>query len=83
MTRNAFGKGRVYYMGTTPDEKILKEIAKDAMDFTGIEAVESPNGIEVVERESQNRKVKIIMNHNYTEASYNDVTLAPFEVKVI
>lgn len=83
VTRNAFGKGRVYYMGTTPDESILKEIAKDAMDFTGIEATESPDGIEVVERESQSRKVKIIMNHNYTEASYNGVTLAPFEVKVI
>ena len=83
ITRNSFGKGRVYYMGTTPEEKILKEIAEDAMNFTGIEAIESPDGVEIVERGSAEEKVKFIINHNSVNTKYGDMILAPFEVKAV
>lgn len=83
ITRNSFGKGRVYYMGTTPEEKILKEIAEDAMNFTGIEAIESPDGVEIVERGSAEEKVKFIINHNSVNTKYGDILLAPFEVKAV
>lgn len=83
ITRNSFGKGRVYYMGTTPEEKVLKEIAAEAMAFAGTEPLESPEGVEIVERSSEERTVKFIINHNYFPASWGPVTLAPFEVKAI
>lgn len=83
ITRNSFGKGRVYYMGTTPEEKILKEIAQDAMKFTGIEAIESPDGVEIVERGSSEQNVKFIINHNSVYSAYDDMLLAPFEVKAV
>ena len=70
-------------MGTTPEEKILKEIAEDAMNFTGIEAIESPDGVEIVERGSAEEKVKFIINHNSVNTKYGDIILAPFEVKAV
>lgn len=82
ITRNPYGRGRVYYIGTTPEEKVLREIAGEAMAFSGIEPVESPDGVEIVTRGSD-QKVTFVINHNGRETSFNGITLAPFEVKVI
>lgn len=82
ITRNPYGRGRVYYMGTTPEEKVLREIAVEAMAFAGIEPVDSPEGVEIVKRAGNGQKVTFIINHNGRETSFNGMTLAPFEVKV-
>ena len=82
ITRNLYGSGRVYYMGTTPEEKVLREIAGEAMAFAGIEPVDSPEGVEIVKRAGNGQKVTFIINHNGRETSFNGMTLAPFEVKV-
>ena len=83
ITRNAFGEGRAYYFGTTPDAAILEQVLGEAMAFAGLRTELLPEGVELVTRESEARRVRILLNHNESAVSALGVTLAPFEVRVM
>lgn len=83
VTLNNYGDGRTYYIGTTPDESVLNEILASAMEYAGIEAMATPDGVEVVTRQSDRRTVKFIINHNAHEVEAMNMHFLPFEVKII
>lgn len=82
VTKKKQKDGYVYYLGCGLDETILKQLLKKMADEQGIISEHSTDGVEIVYRESEDRKIKITMNHNAFEVQNAGVTLAPFECKV-
>ena len=60
ITVNIYGKGRVYYIGCDLEREALGELVRHISERCGIEIVETPSGVEIVQREG----CTIIMNHN-------------------
>jgi beta-galactosidase len=63
VTRNAYGKGRVYYIGTVLDERatqvLMRRIASDA----GIACdYELPEGVEVAVRSAEGKRITFVLN---------------------
>ena len=83
ITRNSWGKGTVYYVGTTPDQAILDRVIGQAMEAAGLESLALPDGVESVVRESGEARVRILLNHNETTVCVLGQELAPFQVKVL
>lgn len=82
VTKKQQKEGYVYYLGCGLDETVLKQLLKKMADEQGIVSEHSTDGVEIVYRESEDRKIKITMNHNAFEVQNAGVTLAPFECKV-
>lgn len=82
VTKNAYGEGEVYYIGCAPEEKVIHNIVGMLLDATQITGIESPEGVEVVERMNEKSKIRIIMNHREEVVSYNDIALEPFQCVV-
>ncbi|NRO95143.1 beta-galactosidase [Paraburkholderia sp. NMBU_R16] len=63
VTRNAHGKGVVYYIGTVLDERasqvLMRRIARDAGIDCGLEL---PDGVEVAIRQSDERRLIFVLN---------------------
>ena len=83
ITKNSYGKGYVYYLGTTPDEETLTGLINDIIDAMNIEKISSPDGVEIVKRGTAGNQIKMIINHNDFETVSDDITLKPFEVSII
>lgn len=83
ITRNSWGKGTVYYVGTTPDQAILNRVIGQAMEAAGLESLALPDGVESVVRGSGEARVRILLNHNETTVCALGQELAPFQVKVL
>ena len=64
VTVNRWGKGRAYYLGTSLDRQLLEGVLKEAMAFKGLTPLETPEGVEVVTRRREGRKVRFLLNHN-------------------
>lgn len=82
ITKNNYGKGCVYYIGTTPDADTLTDIISDIIDAVKIKKTSSPDGVEIVKRGTEDNQIKIIINHNAFDTVLDDITLKPFEVKI-
>ena len=83
ITRNIYGKGVVYYLGTTPDEKTLNSVLNRAIFDAGLPKCTMPDGVESVCRGDGNEKIKFLINHNDFEVVADGITLNPFEVKIV
>lgn len=83
ITKNNYGKGCVYYLGTTPDADTLTGIISDIIDAVKIEKTASPDGVEIVKRGTDDNQIKMIINHNAFDIALDDITLKPFEVKIV
>lgn len=83
ITKNSCGKGYVYYLGTTPDADTLTGVINDIITDAKIEKTHSPNGVEIVNRGTTDSQIKMVINHNDFETVFNDITLKPFEVRII
>lgn len=82
VTVNRFGKGRAYYIGCGVDDATLAGIVGGIIGDAGIAAIDSPEGVEVVERTVDGEKYEFVLNHNYHAVEYNGETLAPFAARV-
>ncbi|MGD6816466.1 beta-galactosidase [Metabacillus sp. 113a] len=60
VTRNHFGKGTVYYIGTALEDSMLTALYKDIFRHAGTETIETAEGVEVVRRGS----FLSVMNHS-------------------
>lgn len=83
ITKNSYGNGYVYYLGTTPDDDTLTGVINDIINDVKIEKTNSPNGVEIVNRGTADSQIKMVINHNDFETVFNDITLKPFEVRII
>lgn len=83
ITRKRYGKGVVYYIGCTPDEKTLRHIINMPIEEAGINKIQSPDGVEIVQRNSDKQNIQMIINHNSYQIEINGIILKPFECKII
>jgi beta-galactosidase len=65
ITCNSFGKGKAYYVGTSPDTEFLTDFVKTVCEEKEIKPVLNvPKGVEVTERRKDGRSYLFVMNHN-------------------
>ncbi|MDO5423439.1 MAG: beta-galactosidase [Eubacteriales bacterium] len=61
---NAYGKGKVYYLGTEPEQKILELFVGDLLEEAGISGYgQTPEGVELVMRKGQKADYLFALNH--------------------
>lgn len=82
ITRNAYGQGAAYYLGTTPNQAILDQVLCQAMEEVGLERLDLPEGVESAVRGEGDSRVRILLNHNDVSVQALGQELAPFQVKV-
>ncbi|NUU76503.1 beta-galactosidase [Paenibacillus xylanilyticus] len=63
VTRNHWGEGEVYYIGTQPEEAYLRKLVRtigDQLQLAGIEAL--PDGVQITTRTGPNGSFRFILN---------------------
>ena len=83
VTKNSYGKGKVYYIGCSPEEATLKLIVEDILNSAELSKILSPDNVEIVVRENGDKQIKIYINHNDYEVKVENTCLKPFEYKII
>ena len=83
VTKNSYGKGKVYYIGCSPEEAILKLIVDDILNSAELQKTLSPDNVEIVVRGNGDKQIKIYINHNDYEVKVENTCLKPFEYKII
>ncbi len=69
VTRNTFGKGEAYYIGTRPDDAFLGDFFAARCGQLGLSApFAADTGVEIAERVSATGRTVFVINHNQTEA---------------
>lgn len=64
VTKNRFGKGTVYYVGTRSNPEFYRTLITDICKEQGISPVlENAHGLEITERENENQKYIFVLNH--------------------
>lgn len=72
VTKNSYGSGICYYIGTEPDERFMDAIAAYLAEEAGVEPLGSAeSGVELATREKKNRKWLFAMNHMAEERHYS------------
>jgi len=83
ITVNSYEKGEAYYVGTGADDIIMTSIANKILQESNIKTIESPKGVEVVERVLENKKYYFVMNHNGKTIDFGNINLKPYESKIL
>ncbi|QYR21464.1 beta-galactosidase [Paenibacillus sp. sptzw28] len=83
VTRNRFGSGTVYYIGGGMGEEILDRITRSIVNERDIWHIKSDKGVEVVLRESGERKVWFVLNHTGDTQSFQGQRLNPYESRIV
>ena len=83
VTKKKTGSGTAYYIGCGLEEGITKLLMERMMRQCGISMLPSAEGVEIVNRGNETQRVTMYMNHNSHEVTQGEVTLAPFECKMI
>ena len=83
VTKNSYGKGKVYYIGCSPEEATLKLIVDDILNSAELQKTLSPDNVEIVVRGNRDKQIKIYINHNDYEVKMENICLKPFEYKII
>ncbi|MCL2370516.1 MAG: beta-galactosidase [Firmicutes bacterium] len=83
-SKNFFGKGTAYYLGTVGDMAFYRDLAIEISSDTKItHDITIPKGLDVITRNKGKTKYTFIFNNSYTECEYKRMTFKPFESKVI
>lgn len=87
VTRNAFGTGTAYYIGTVGAQALYDRIARMAVTEAGLPFIpDLPPRVEVVTRTGENTSARFLFNNDDHPKSFTlageAITLAPFEMKV-
>lgn len=68
ITKNQFGEGTAWYIGTRSDRKFYHKLLTDIFRETGVESVmQTPDGVEAAERDNENGKFIFLLNHTNEE----------------
>ena len=64
VTKNNFGKGEAWYIGTVPEQELLNELIGNLLKAKGIQGFENlPTGVEIASREKEGNVFYFVMNH--------------------
>jgi len=64
VTRNAYGQGTVYYVGTSLDERTWEEIGRRVLEQAGVDVLNMPDGVEAVVRRGEGVEFLVLLNHS-------------------
>jgi beta-galactosidase len=65
VTRNSFGEGGAYYLGTRPEERYTRSLLQSVCEEAGVRpAAEVPAGIDAVRRKTADASFLFLLNHN-------------------
>lgn len=86
-TKNSYGKGTAYYIGTVCEKNAYNKLAKKILDETGVSYMDGiPDNVEITTRTGNGITARFIFNNTDKEQSFlldeGEITLAPFEMKV-
>ncbi|MFD5276232.1 beta-galactosidase [Pseudarthrobacter sp. NPDC058362] len=70
VTRNRYGAGTAWYIGTALDPAGMREVVAEAVGESGISVLDSPQGLEVVVRSSTDEGYVFLINHSDEEHKY-------------
>jgi len=74
VTRHKYGRGTCYYVGTEPDDELMKLIMDDVLKTARIEEkYEADAGIEITERVKGENTYIFAINHSDSEGEYRGV----------
>lgn len=69
ITKNLFGKGKAYYVGTRSDEKFYYEFLKEICENLELQpVVHTPDGVEATLRKNNKGEFLFLLNHNNDKA---------------
>ncbi|WP_310602382.1 beta-galactosidase [Anaerosporobacter sp.] len=89
ITKNRYGAGEVYYVGTVLERDFYKDFMSDVIEGTSVETVKNlPDGVEVSVRENDTQKYRLLFNNtnDVQEVRMEDcetIVLQPFEFYVV
>lgn len=83
VTSNTYGKGKAYYIGTGIDNNLVDSICEKVINENKIKHIDSPNGVEVVERIVDGESYYFIMNHTGEEQEFNNLKLKAYDSMII
>lgn len=71
VTKNTYGKGKVYYVGCDLDNKVLRKLMHEVIAEAGIQPalICGIDGVEAVRKEKNGRMYTILLNHNGHETN--------------
>ena len=88
VTRNAYGKGEVYYIATVGTQPFYDKLITDAAQRAQLPVIPGiPDRVEVTTREGEGKKVYFIFNNDCADKSFTffdeTVALKPYEMKTV
>ena len=65
VTRNVFGGGAAYYLGTRPEERYTGLLLQTVLERAGVRpTLEAPSGVDAVRRKTESEAFLFLLNHN-------------------
>jgi beta-galactosidase len=65
VTRNIYGEGTAYYLGTRPEERYTKSLLQRVCEEAGVSPIaEVPPGVDAVRRKTEDTSFLFLLNHN-------------------
>ncbi|UOR11354.1 beta-galactosidase [Halobacillus amylolyticus] len=83
VTRNSYGKGNVYYIGGGLGGNAIDRMALEIVGANGLSFVESDEDVEVYRRHTDGETFTFIMNHSDQMKTFKEISLQPFESRII
>lgn len=88
VTKNAFGKGNVYYIGTVGTQSLYDHLILQAAEEAELPVIKGiPKRVEIVTRTGDHGTARFVFNNDTEEKTFTlegeEVFLAPFEMKVM
>ena len=88
MTRNVYGKGKVYYIATVGNRALYNRVIRDAAEEAKLPYIKGiPERVEIVTRTGPAGTVRFIFNNDTKQKEFTlegeSITLEPFETKII
>jgi beta-galactosidase len=69
VTKNKFGQGTAYYLGTQPEDAFLSDLLQTICADTGLSGLYSAElGVEITRRIGEKGATVFVLNHNAAEA---------------
>jgi beta-galactosidase len=66
VTRNVFGEGTAYYLGTRPEERYARSLLQMVCEEAGVRpTAEVPPGVDAVRRKTEDASYLFVLNHNH------------------
>lgn len=87
VTKNGFGDGKAYYIGTVGNMELYRDLLKEAFQDQGMETAQDiPWGVEISYRTGPEKRWRFVFNNTMQEQRFQmdgrEICLAPLEMRI-